>query len=128
MQQVNFRLGLDKRGATILTKIGKDNQSFRIGMEWKKDRSETIYALIYDQFDPAKRQKMVLSLHRSRITAQKALEKRWKKMKRRVWECKTRIVWVEGQVRAGETITPDRFDTWAPGEEIPESEKIPDGD
>jgi hypothetical protein len=87
-----------------------------------------MYALIYDQFDPTKRQKLVLSLHRNRETAQKALDKRRHTLRRKVWECHTRIVWVDGRARGGDYITPDSFDTWAPGEEIPEGDRVPDGD
>jgi len=47
---------------------------------------------------------------------------------RRVWECNTRIVWVYEQVRAGDTIKPSAFDTWAPGEEIPAGDRVPDGE
>ena len=87
-----------------------------------------MYALIYDQFIPSKRNKLVLSIHRRRDTAQQALDKHRKKMKRKVWECRTRIVWTDARIRPGDYITPDRFDVWAPDEEIPESEKVPDGD
>jgi hypothetical protein len=87
-----------------------------------------MYALIYDQFKPEKRQKLVISAHRTRDAAEKALQKRWQKMQRRVWECHTRIVWTEGRVQPGDYITPDNFDTWAPDEKIPETEKVPDGD
>ncbi len=39
-----------------------------------------MYALIYDEFDPAKRQKKVISVHKNRKTAEKALDdftERW---------------------------------------------------
>ncbi len=87
-----------------------------------------MYALIFDEFDPLKRQKEVISLHKTRKTAEKALALRRRKLGKRVWECNTRIVWLYDKVKAGGTVTPNSFDTWAPDEDIPESEKVPDGD
>jgi hypothetical protein len=87
-----------------------------------------LYALIYDEFDPAKREKEVISVHRTRETAEKALNKRQHKLGKKVWECKSRIVWVYERVRRGDIITPSAFDTWAPGETIPRSDRVPDGD
>lgn len=87
-----------------------------------------MYALIYDEFDLSKREKKVISVHKSRDTAEKALEKRQRELGKKVWECNTRIVWVYPRVHAGDTVTPDLFDTWAPGEEIPQGDKVPDGD
>jgi len=87
-----------------------------------------MYALIYDEFEPAKRAKRVISVHKTRATAEQALQKRQHKLKKRVWECNTRIVWVYDPVHKGDTITPDEFDTWAPGEKIPAGDQVPDGD
>lgn len=87
-----------------------------------------MYALIYDEFDPAQREKKVISMHRSRETAEKALKKRQDELGKRVWECNTRIVWVYESLSTGDTVTPDRFDTWAPDEKIPRSDRVPDGD
>lgn len=87
-----------------------------------------MYALIYDELDPSKRKKKVISVHKTRGTAEKALEKRIRKLGKRVWECHTRIVWVHRRPRAGDYLTPEAFDTWAPGEEIPRSDRVPDGD
>jgi hypothetical protein len=87
-----------------------------------------MYALIYDEFDPAKREKRVISVHKTRKTAEKAMKKRQRNLDRRVWECNTRIVWVYNPVHQGDTITPRSFDTWAPGEKIPEGDRVPDGD
>ena len=87
-----------------------------------------MYALIYDESDPAKREKKVVSVHKTRETAEKALKKRQRRLDRRVWECNTRIVWVYDRVHQGDTITPNSFDTWAPGENIPEGDRVPDGD
>ncbi len=87
-----------------------------------------MYALIYDKFDPKEREKNVISIHNTRNTAEKALAKRQRKLGKKVWECHTRIVWVKNLVRTGDNITPDLFDTWAPGEEIPEGDRVSDGD
>ena len=87
-----------------------------------------MYALIYDEFDPAKREKRVISIHKTRATAEKELKKRQQRLNKRVWECYTRIVWVYDRVHKGDHITPRYFDTWAPGEKIPASDRIPDGD
>jgi hypothetical protein len=87
-----------------------------------------MYALIYDEFDSSKREKKVVSVHQSRDAADKALEKRQRKLDKKVWECNTRIVWVHTKVHAGDTITPDLFDTWAPDEKIPPGDRVPDGD
>ena len=59
---------------------------------------------------------------------EKALKKRHQKLGKRVWECNTRIVWVYDRVHKGDTITAKSFDTWAPGEKIPEGDRVPDGD
>jgi hypothetical protein len=87
-----------------------------------------MYALIYDEFDSAKREKRVISVHKTRETAEKAMKTRQRNLDRRVWECGTRIVWVHGRVHEGDTITPKSFDVWAPGEKIPEGDRVPDGD
>jgi hypothetical protein len=87
-----------------------------------------MYALIYDEYDLAVREKKVISVHKSRENAEKALKGRQKQLGRRVWECHTRIVWVRNRVREGDTITPRSFDTWAPGEKIPHGDTVPDGD
>jgi len=83
-----------------------------------------MYALIYDEFDPAEREKKVISLHKTRETADRALKKRQRTLGRRVWECHTRIVWVRDPVHKGDRITPDVFDTWAPGEKIPQGDRV----
>ena len=87
-----------------------------------------MYALIYDEFDPLIREKKVISVHKTRETAERALEKRQRKLGKRVWECNTRIVWVYDPVHSGDTLTPDSFDTWAPDEKIPGEELEPDTD
>ncbi len=87
-----------------------------------------MYALIYDEFEPLKREKKVISVHKTREAADKALEQRQHKLGKRVWECNTRIVWVYDPVHSGDNITPDCFDTWAPDEKIPGEELEPDTD
>ena len=87
-----------------------------------------MYALIYDDFDPDQREKRVISIHKTRATAEKALTKRRHRLHRKIWECHTRIVWVHDPVHAGDTITPTHFDTWGPGEKIPAGDRVPDGD
>ena len=87
-----------------------------------------MYALIYDEYDLSMHEKEIISVHRTRAAADQALKKRQQRLGKRVWECNTRIVWVSKKIRAGEKITPDMFDTWAPGEKIPAGDQIPDGD
>ena len=81
-----------------------------------------MYALIYDEFDPTKREKKIVSVHKSRKTAEKVQEKRRKKLGLGFLEDHTRIVWVDDRIHTGDTITPDRFDTLSPDEEILERE------
>ena len=87
-----------------------------------------MYALIYDTHELDKPLKQVLSLHKSRQTAEQALEKRMTRLGKRVWECDTRIVWLKEKARPGETITEKAFSTWRPGETIPYGERHSDMD
>jgi hypothetical protein len=87
-----------------------------------------MYALIYDEHRLEEPQKKVISVHDSRPAAEAALEKRKEELGRTVWECNTRIVWVEKSVAAGENVIPGEFDTWRPGETIPEGELRSDSD
>ena len=87
-----------------------------------------MFALIYDEFEPSIREKKVISLHKTRKAAEKALIQRQQKLGKRVWECNTRVVWLHQRASAGDVVTPDLFDVWGPGETIPFSEKVPDGD
>ncbi len=87
-----------------------------------------MYALIYDEFDPKKREKKVISVHETRNAAEEALAERQLKLGKKVWECNTRIVWVYDLCKPDDIITPSSFDTWAPGEKIPEGDRVPDGD
>ncbi|MFZ0450642.1 MAG: hypothetical protein WAL98_15490 [Desulfatiglandaceae bacterium] len=87
-----------------------------------------MYALIYDEREPNKKAKEVFSVHETREEAEKALEERQKTLERRVWECHTRIVWVDGTAKKGDFISTSSFSTWRPGEKIPEGELYTDGD
>jgi len=82
----------------------------------------------YDRFELAELEKEVISLHKMRKTAEKALKERQDKLGRRVWECNTWIVWVYDRVHTGDKLTAKSFDTWALGEEIPLGDQVPDGD
>jgi hypothetical protein len=87
-----------------------------------------MFALIYDEYDLSKPRKKVVSVHRSRETAEKALETRMKKLGVRVWECNTRIVWVTTNAKKGDFIKTVDFVTWRPGEKIPHGERYSDSD
>ena len=87
-----------------------------------------MYALIFDEHDLAQPLKKILSVHDNRDVAEKALEKRKQELGREVWECNTRIVWIDGDVKAGGDVKPGEYSTWRPGEEIPEGETHSDTD
>ena len=87
-----------------------------------------MYVLIYDENVNNGQEKKVLSVHRSRKTAERALDNRMKKLKKRVTDCNARIVWVEDKVRSGDYVRPTQFSTWRPGEEIPWGEMHSDED
>ena len=87
-----------------------------------------MYALIYDEHDPAKIKKHVLSVHETRETAENALEQRKKELGKSIQECNTRIVWIEKNVKAGGQVEPDQYDTWRPGEKVPYGEMYSDAD
>lgn len=87
-----------------------------------------MYALIYDENNPAQPMKEVLSVHRSRETAEKALAKRMKQLGKRVWECNTRIVWMDRPMHPKDLVSPKDFSTWRPGEKIPVGERYMDSD
>jgi hypothetical protein len=87
-----------------------------------------MYALIYDEHDFLKPRKEIISVHRSRKTAEKALEKRMRNLNRTVEECNTRIVWVEGKAFKGHYISEADFKTWRPGERIPQGDLYSDTD
>ena len=87
-----------------------------------------MYALIYDENDPNKPLKQVLSVHKSRVNAEKALDKRMRRLGKKVWECYARIVWTEKRVRTDDWISPRDFETWREGEDIPVGERYSDAD
>jgi hypothetical protein len=87
-----------------------------------------MYALIYDEHDPANVKKDVLSIHETRETAENALEERKKEMGKSIQECNTHIVWIEKTVNAGDNVKPGEYDTWRSGEEVPHGEMYSDTD
>jgi hypothetical protein len=87
-----------------------------------------MYALIYDEGEPKNPLKPVLSVHRTRANAQKALDRRMRRLGRRVWECDARIVWTAKKVRTDDMISPLDFSTWRPGEAIPFGDLYSDSD
>jgi hypothetical protein len=90
---------------------------------------QKMYALIYDEYNLQMKQKRIISIHKTRENADKALNKRLKKMGKKVWECNTRIVWVKGnRFKKGEQITPVDFETWGPNDKIPAGEYSTDSD
>ena len=87
-----------------------------------------MYALIYDDHNLEQPRKRVVSVHRSREAAEKALDKRKRRLGKTVMECNTRIIWTEGNLRAGDFIRPGQFSTWRPGETIPYGDLHSDSD
>ena len=87
-----------------------------------------MFALIYDEHQLDHPQKKVISIHSSREDAEIALEKRKKELGRRVWECHTRIIWTEKEIDSNDVVGPGEYDSWAPGEKIPEGEIYSDVD
>jgi hypothetical protein len=87
-----------------------------------------MYALIYDEHKLDIPQKKVISIHESRGEAEDALEKRKAALGRKVWECHTRIVWTEKRIKTGDVVAAGEYDTWRPGEDIPEGETHGDSD
>jgi hypothetical protein len=87
-----------------------------------------MYALIYDEHQLDEPEKKVISVHDSRPAAEAALEKRKKDLGKTVWECNTRVVWIEKDVATGDIVRPGEFDTWRDGENIPEGETRSDTD
>jgi hypothetical protein len=87
-----------------------------------------MYALIYDEHDQSKPLKEVLSVHPDRKSAEIALEKRLRRLEKRIWDCHTRIVWIGTSVKQGEFIREKNFSAWRPGEPIPWGEIYSDSD
>lgn len=87
-----------------------------------------MYALIYDEHDLLKPRKTVISIHGSREEAEMALDNRRKELRRSIEKCNTRIVWAKCKVHKGEYLTAVDFETWRPGEKIPQGELYSDTD
>jgi len=87
-----------------------------------------MYALIYDEHNLDRPFKEVISVHKSRKTAESALQKRMKRLNKRVADCNTRIVWVDGRVKTGDFIDQNVVSVWRPGEAIPWGETHSDTD
>ncbi|RJQ73291.1 MAG: hypothetical protein C4519_17865 [Desulfobacteraceae bacterium] len=87
-----------------------------------------MFALIYDTYDLEQPEKRVISVHKIRATAEKALEKRKRKLGKTTPECYTRIVWVDRKIKRGDMVAGKDFDTWKPGETIPWGETHSDTD
>jgi hypothetical protein len=87
-----------------------------------------MFALIYDTHELDKPQKRVISVHKSRETAENALEQRKKQLGKTVEECDTRIVWVKRKVQREDVVIDQDFSTWKPGEKIPYGETHSDTD
>lgn len=87
-----------------------------------------MYALIYDEHNLKKPQKKVLSVFDTREDADNALERRKNELGKTVYNCDTRIVWIEKHVKSGDNVGPGEYDTWRPGEKIPSGEMYPDSD
>jgi hypothetical protein len=93
-----------------------------------KKKEETMYALIFDERHLSKLKKKVISVHRRRATAEMALAKRMRQLGKSVEECNTRIVWVTGKAGKGVYLRDSEFETWRPGEKIPEGDLYSDTD
>ena len=87
-----------------------------------------MYALIYDEHRLERPRKKVISVHETREEADKSLEQRKEERGRKVWECNRRIVWAEKESSSGGFVGPGEYETWRPGEEIPEGETHADSD
>jgi hypothetical protein len=87
-----------------------------------------MFALIYDTHDLDNPQKRVISVHKSRETAEDALEARKKRLGKTVAECNTRIVWVKRKVQPEDVLIDQDFSSWKPGEKIPYGETHSDTD
>ena len=113
---------MGKRSMPTITMIGAN-----MGLS-KIQKGGNHVCIDYDEFKPEKRKKKIISLHKTRKTAEKALTKRQIELDKRVWECHTRIVWLHTKAKVGDMVTPDLFNTWAPDEDIPQGDIVPDGD
>ena len=87
-----------------------------------------MFALIYDTHDLDKPQKRVISVHKTRQTAERVMEIRMARLGKNVEECNTRIVWVKRKVNREDVVIDKDFSTWKPGEKIPYGETHSDTD
>jgi hypothetical protein len=87
-----------------------------------------MFALINDTYDLESSRKKVISVHKSRATAEKALERRKKQLGKTTLECETRIVWIDQKIASGDMVTDRDFSTWKPEEAIPWGETHSDTD
>ena len=87
-----------------------------------------MFALIYDTHELDKPKKRVISVHKSRENAERALEERKHRLGLTVTECNTRIVWVNRMVKRDDFVNENDFVTWKPGENIPYGETHSDTD
>jgi hypothetical protein len=71
-----------------------------------------MFALIYDTHELDKPIKKVLSVHKTRQTAERVLEMRMARLGKKVWECDTRIVWLKAIAQRGDKVGPKDFSTW----------------
>ena len=87
-----------------------------------------MYALIFDEHVLEKPLKRVTSVHKTRSSAETELNEHRKTHGKKVEGCNMRVVWVEKKIKAGDSVTPGQFETWRPGETIPEGETHSDED
>ena len=87
-----------------------------------------MFALIYDTHELDKPKKRVLSVHKNRENAEKALAQRLHQLKKTVTECNTRIVWMNRNVKCDDFVIEEDFSTWKPGEKVPYGETHSDTD
>ncbi len=87
-----------------------------------------MYAIIFDEHELEKPLKRVTSVHRTRNDAEAALSEHREIHGKKFQECNMRIVWVEKKIKAGDSVTPRQFETWRPGETVPEGETHSDED
>jgi hypothetical protein len=87
-----------------------------------------MYAIIFDEHNLEKPLKRIISVHRTRKGAETELVKHRKTHGKKVQECNMRIVWTEERTKAGNFLTDPQFDTWRPGETVPEGETHSDED
>ncbi len=87
-----------------------------------------MFALIYDTHELDKPFKRVLSVHKTRETAEQALGKQMARVEKTVEDCDARIVWLKEKVKPGYGVTEKAFSTWRIGETMPYGELHPDCD